>query len=219
MSRNFPRASLGRRSLRDLMSDMLASFSLVCGLDTPRRAPRRFRGKWRNSVIGTRQRRGAGGKSRPVAASSAGRGAITVRPVQSAAKLRDGSETPSQYCSAQHCRPRQYERNGMAMRLSTSGGHVSSGVLPEPPIGSGGCCCLFRSSNSLISCSTRESSSLHASARDWSSCCPASNSSISWSSSVRRWCNSWSTRSYWLMRGDFTRAHGSAAACAAIRPE
>jgi hypothetical protein len=34
------------------------------------------------------------------------------------------------------------------------------------------CCCLFRSSNSLISCSTRESSSLHASARDWSSCCP-----------------------------------------------
>jgi hypothetical protein len=87
-----------------------------------------------------------------------------------------------------------------------------AGALPEPLIGSGGCCCLFRSSNSLISCSTRESSSLHASARDWSSCCPASNSSISWSSSVRRWCNSWSTMSYLLMWGDFTHAHGSAAA-------
>ena len=149
--------------------------------------------------------------------TAAGRGAITVRPVQSAAKLRDGSEAPSQYCSAQHCRPRQYESKDGDEAQHVLSGHVPSGALPEPPIGSGGCCCLFRSSNSLISCSTRESSSLHASARDWSSCGPASNSSISWSSSVRRWCNSWSTGSYWLMWGDFTRAHGSAAACVATR--
>jgi hypothetical protein len=51
-----------------------------------------------------------------------GSGRNYCAPVQSAAKLRDGSETPSQYCSAQHCRPRQYEsKDGMAMRLSTSG--------------------------------------------------------------------------------------------------
>jgi hypothetical protein len=124
-----------------------------------------------------------------------------------------GSEAPSQYRSAQHCRPRQYEIKDGDEDQHVLSGHVPSGALPEPPIGSGGCGCLFRSSNSLISCSARESSSLHASARDWSSCCPVSNSSISWSSSVRRWCNSWSTRSYWLMWGDFTRALGSAAAC------
>src|ERR1700731_1926538 len=118
----------------------------------------------------------------------------------------------SQYCSAQHCRPRQYESKDGDEAQHVLSGHVPSGALPEPPIGGGGCCCLFRSSNSLISCSTRESSPLHASARDWSSCCPASNSSSSWSSSVRRWCNSWSTMSYWLMWGDFTHAHGSAAA-------
>jgi hypothetical protein len=146
-----------------------------------------------------------------------GSGRNYCAPVQSAAKLRDGSETPSQYCSAQHCRPRQYESKDGDEAQHVLSGHVPSGALPEPPIGSGGCCCLFRSSNSLISCSTRESSSLHASARDWSSCGPASNSSISWSSSVRRWCNSWSTGSYWLMWGDFTRAHGSAAACVATR--
>ena len=51
-----------------------------------------------------------------------GSGRNYCAPVQSAAKLRDGSETPSQYCSAQHCRPRQYEsKDGMAIRLSTSG--------------------------------------------------------------------------------------------------
>jgi hypothetical protein len=81
------------------------------------------------------------------------------------------------YCSAQHRRPRQYESKDGDEAQHVLSGHVPSGALPEPPIGSGGCCRLFRCSNSLISCSTRESSSLHASARDWSSCCPASNSS------------------------------------------
>jgi hypothetical protein len=50
-----------------------------------------------------------------------GSGRNYCAPVQSAAKLRDESETPSQYYSAQHCRPRQYSLMGCGwIKLQTS---------------------------------------------------------------------------------------------------